>query len=116
MFFKRFMLCQSCLQDILATLLMGNVILIDPIATCAAVRGGWRGRVTFYKQSSTHVPKHSPELKAFEEMSDLLMKEIIWSSSLAFVSIDELLLQLTKVLIQGNFKVLCYQVVTTQGN
>lgn len=100
MSYKDFTLCQSCSQGILTTLLTGNVSLITQISTWAAVRDGWRGKVTFSKQSSTHVPKYSSEIKAFEEMSDLLIKEIIWPSSLAYVSIGELLLQLiTRVLI-----------------
>lgn len=42
--------------------------------------------------------KHNSELKAFEEMSDLLIKEIIWPSLLADVSVGKRLLQLTTVL------------------
>lgn len=64
---KKFTLCQSCLQGILATLLMGNVSLIAQISACAAVRGDWRGKVTFSKQSSMHVPKHNSELKLWRK-------------------------------------------------
>lgn len=50
MCYKKFTLCQNCLQGILTTLPMGNVSLNSQMPAHAAVRGGWKGKVTFTKQ------------------------------------------------------------------
>lgn len=64
---KKFTLCQSCLQGIITPPLTRYVSFIAQISTCAGVGGGWRGKVTFSKQSSMHVPNTAQSSKPLRE-------------------------------------------------